>query len=168
MKNLFKLELIVVKWSYNFLQISGGCLFTLIASWVGGGRTQCQNHYKCLNSEIYVFSSWHWTAFKIPASHDSKKCNICRTGDQDVFPCVPSCRTTERGIGYLCTHVIVKGQQNCLSAYLSACYEGRWCILSKKKFCSYRVLILVIRNISRRGNPILRICPRSSNFGDTS
>ena len=77
MKNLFKLtvqliELIMVKWSSIFLQISDGCLFTLIASWVGGGRTQCQNHYKWLNNEIYVFSSWYWTAFTIPASHDQK------------------------------------------------------------------------------------------------
>ena len=32
-----------------------------------------------------------------------------------VFPRVPSCRMTERAIGYLRTHVIVKGQQNCLS-----------------------------------------------------
>ena len=59
-----------------------------------------------------------------------------------VFPRVPSCRMTERAIGYLCTHVIVKGQQNCLShIFLHTLYEDDVFILGllQIKFCSYHV-----------------------------
>ena len=149
--DLFKLtvQLIVAKLCSYFF-----CRF-LIASWVEGG-INVLNSLQVEKQQKYV------------SPRDSVRKNlICRTGDQDVFPCapfLPSCSLVQndRESDWLLLHPChCQGSTKLpFSYFLHTLYEDDVFILGllQIKFCSYQVpwlanLRLVIGNISRRGEP---------------
>ena len=133
--DLFKLtvQLIVAKLcSYFFLQIS----HRLMGGWVEGG-INVLNSLQVEKQQKYV------------SPRDSVRKNlICRTGDQDVFPCapfLPSCSLVQndRESDWLLVHPChCQGSTKLpFSYFLHTLYEDDVFILGllQIKFCSYHV-----------------------------
>ena len=149
MMDLFKLtvQLIVAKLcSYFFLQI----FYRLMGGWVEGGISVL-NSLQVEKQQKYV------------SPRDSVRKNlICRTGDQDVFPCapfLPSCSLVQndRESDWLLLHPChCQGSTKLPFSYFFAHFVWRWCfylgfVTDKVLLISCSKLRLVIGNISRRG-----------------